>query len=329
VIEIGTLAAGVIATVDDDGTVRSGEATLNARVLGDAGRPRTDRFGVAPIARTQWRVQHGDAVQQVYAADDAVVVELENASPDAIAVAFVTDAVERLSLPRRPGDVQPDGALVFPVPHRTRLRVALASTKVDVGTLPDVDVVARGWEAVLDRALRTELPEPLQSEIDAARADLLLAPPSVGAFVTLHAYGFHPEAEAMYGRLPLRWRIMRAPIVPGLLGEVHRAVARERKKVLELLPGFRAEWLGTNLAVSDFPLAAGRASFALRWHGARPALLWDVPNGTRIATPVLDPAFASDDPVGEALLAEPPTSLLPMGHAAVDGDAIDAPESFS
>jgi hypothetical protein len=329
VIEIGTLAAGVTASVDADGTVTTGGVALRARVVGDAGKARTERVGVAPVAQTRRRVQHGDAVQRVYAADDAVIVEVENASPEAIVVAFTTDDAARLSLPRRPGDVLVDGALVFPVPHRTRVRVALAPRPVDVNGLPDLDHVERAWERILDRGLRTELPDPLQTEIDAARADLLLAPPSVGAYVTLHAYGFHQEADTMRPRIRGRWRIRRAPVVPGLLGDVHRALARERRNAVELLPGFRSEWLGANLAVHDFPLASGRASFAVRWHGARPALLWEVPNGVRITMPLFDPTFSSVDPVGETLLAAPPTALLPMGRAAVDGDAVDAPEEFS
>jgi hypothetical protein len=298
VLELGTLNRGVVATVDDDGIVRYGASTLTAAVVGDAGRPRTQREGAAPVSHTSWRVTHGDAVQRVYAVDDAVVVDVENASPDAIAVAFSVDGPAQLSLPRKPGDARPDGAVVFPIPHRGRLRVALADGTVDVRALADVDAVVRGWSAVLDRGLRTELPEPLQTEIDAARADLLLAP--------------------------------RSRRVRGFLREIHDALMQRRRKTLVLLPGFRPEWLGANLAVHDFALRRGVASFALRWHGARPALLWDVPAGYRVTVPALDSAFEASEPAGETLLAEPPGELLAMGRkTASDGRSIDAPESFA
>jgi hypothetical protein len=297
VLKVGTLKRGVVATVDDAGAVRYGPTTLRASVVGDAGRPRTQRPGAAPITQTTWRVAHGEAIQRVYAVDDAVVAEIENASPDAIAVAFAVDGSAPLSLPRKPGDVRADGAVVFPIPHRTRLRLALADGNVDVRALADVDAVVRGWTAVLDRGLRTELPEPLQTQVDAARVDLLLAPRSARA--------------------------------RRFLDDIHRALVRRRRARLMLLPGFRGEWLGANLAVHEFPLRGGVASFALRWHGARPALLWDVPVGYRINVPVLDQTFRSQEPVGEALLAEPPGELLAMGRATtVDGTSIDAPETF-
>jgi hypothetical protein len=298
VVELGTLKRGVVASVDDAGRVRYGRTTLETAVVGDSGRPRTERMGAPPIAQTSWRVPHGDAIQRAYAVDDAVVVEIENASPDAIAVAFLAQGSAPLSLPRKPGDVRADGAVVFPIPHRVRLRVALANAEVDVRALADVDAVARGWSSVLERGLRTELPEPLQTEIDAARADLLLAPRSK----------------------PAR----------RLLDETCRALVQQRRKTLMLLPGFRQEWLGANVAVHDFQLRRGVVSFAVRWHGARPALLWDVPAGNRITVPTLDPSFESTDPAGEALLAEPPRELLAMGRKTeTDGAPIDAPESFA
>ena len=55
----------------------------------------------------------------------------------------------------------------------------------------------------------------------------------------------------------------------------------------------------------------------MRWHGARPALLWDAPAGVELRVPALDPAWSSSEAAGEALLAEPPASLLPMGTGTI------------
>ena len=82
-----------------------------------------------------------------------------------------------------------------------------------------------------------------------------------------------------------------------------------------MLPGFAPDWLGQSLTVSDVPLRAGTLSFAVRWHGARPALLWDAPAGTELRAPALDPAWSTRDPAGETLLAEPPRPLLSLAAA--------------
>jgi hypothetical protein len=68
----------------------------------------------------------------------------------------------------------------------------------------------------------------------------------------------------------------------------------------------------------------------VRWHGARPALLWDVPPGTRVRAPALDPTWSSTKASSEALLSAPPNTLLPLGHVdASDGAPIDTPDVFS
>ncbi|MBU3702133.1 MAG: hypothetical protein FGM58_08835 [Acidimicrobiia bacterium] len=79
---------------------------------------------------------------------------------------------------------------------------------------------------------------------------------------------------------------------------------------IDLLPDAIDEWFGSPLAVHDLPTAHGRVSFALRWHGARPAMLWDLAlrddaAPVRVSASMLDPAWMSTDPRSEALLAEP------------------------
>jgi hypothetical protein len=87
---------------------------------------------------------------------------------------------------------------------------------------------------------------------------------------------------------------------------------------LDALPVVPAQWLGQPLEVHDLPTRWGRLSFAIRWHGARPAVLWDlVPQADEgvVAAhgvgPVtlrfggLDPAWSTTELRGEALLAAP------------------------
>jgi hypothetical protein len=361
-VGVGTLTTGVTAEVDAFGTVRSGAVRLAWRVRsgndwvepGAGGTTRQSRPSAAPVLHTALRLPGGDAIQRVYAVGDGdgalVVVEIENDSPQAIAVGFVVDTPgvvsaaddgvvvdgqQVLAWSRRPGAVEDGNRFVYPVPHRTTVRVVLVGPDSefagDVHALAGADAVAHAWDRMLDRGLRTELPEPLQSEVDAARADLLLALPTADAFVALEAWGFDEDAVEMWSRLGMRARrAARRGSPRGLLGETLAALVREDGGLLELLPGYRAAWLGQHLAAHDIPLRRGMCSFAVRWHGARPALLWDVPPGTTVRVPALDPGWSSNEPVGETLLAEPTMSLLSMGgDVPVVGTIVDAPEQFS
>ncbi len=67
-------------------------------------------------------------------------------------------------------------------------------------------------------------------------------------------------------------------------------------------------WLGQGWEVHDAPTAAGRLSYAVRWHGDRPALLWHLdPHPSMaevsITVPGLDPTWSTTEVRGEALLA--------------------------
>ena len=82
----------------------------------------------------------------------------------------------------------------------------------------------------------------------------------------------------------------------------------DHAETLDLAPGFRTAWRGGPLAVYDLPTRFGPLSYAIRWHGPRPALLWelDCRSGQQPVTlraPALDESWSSDEPTGETLLA--------------------------
>ena len=90
----------------------------------------------------------------------------------------------------------------------------------------------------------------------------------------------------------------------------------ERPDGLALLPVFPATWYGAGIELHDAPTAFGRASFAVRWHGTRPALLWELAphpdQGPALLTiPGLDPTWSTTELRGDALLAEvePPEGI--------------------
>jgi hypothetical protein len=79
----------------------------------------------------------------------------------------------------------------------------------------------------------------------------------------------------------------------------------DRLAVLAVVPD---EWLGQGIELHDAPTDFGRFGFAVRWHGDRPALLWELEAADpdrpfRLEAPGLDPAWSSTEPTGEALLA--------------------------
>ncbi len=97
---------------------------------------------------------------------------------------------------------------------------------------------------------------------------------------------------------------------------------------LVLYPLVPDAWLGQGVEVHDLPTRLGLLSYAIRWHGARPALLWELmPHEPSVPVtltiPGLDPAWSTTEPKGEALLAAPerPTQTLTP--------AVDEGESFA
>lgn len=87
--------------------------------------------------------------------------------------------------------------------------------------------------------------------------------------------------------------------------EVERCVATGGR----LLPaGLPRRWLGANFEVHGIPTGARSAvSFAVRWHGERPAVLWEQHGEPcRLTAPGIDPEWSTDEVVGEALWAPPP-----------------------
>jgi hypothetical protein len=115
------------------------------------------------------------------------------------------------------------------------------------------------------------------------------------------------------------------------LGALHRALLHVEGDGVDLLPHFPVEWLGLPVAVDDAPTPRGPVSFALRWHGARPALLWDVPSGLTVHATALDPAWKAVGSSGEALLAEIDTArLLPLiTRTASEPAMVEPPDSFT
>tara|TARA_Y100001970_G_scaffold160645_1_gene196514 strand:+ start:1848 stop:3710 length:1863 start_codon:yes stop_codon:yes gene_type:complete len=89
------------------------------------------------------------------------------------------------------------------------------------------------------------------------------------------------------------------------------------------------EWLGQGVEVHGIPSRHGTVSWAVRWHGERPALLWEVDGLSKdltIRVPGLDDSFVGKGCAGEALLRAGDTQ--PQIEASKD-DGLGSPPSGS
>ncbi len=105
-------------------------------------------------------------------------------------------------------------------------------------------------------------------------------------------------------------------------------VVRERwandQPELDLFPEWPTAWRGGPAELHALPTAFGQISAAIRWHGYRPALLWQFDQGghlessVRLRCSALDPEWSSTAASGETLLAGAAEGL---GHAPAEGES--------
>jgi hypothetical protein len=222
-----------------------------------------------------------------------------------------------------------EAAFLYPVAHRATFRAALrlgsAGEPVDPARLPGPDDAVRGWAAQLGRGMQVELPDArLAGALRAARASALLEavidPVDPLVVAALEDWGFDAEAGAAWSRLG--WRARRVAGrrtkeaghwsdvaaqggrgAPLLLAARSLLAHEDAAGAVTLLGDLPPGWRGQPITVHDAPTRAGPVSYAVRWHGPRPALLWEAPAGTTLRAPGLDPTWTTDEPRGDALLA--------------------------
>ncbi|HEY8215716.1 MAG TPA: hypothetical protein VIH82_01190 [Acidimicrobiia bacterium] len=232
-----------------------------------------------------------------------------------------------------------EAAFLLPVPHRASIRAGIVPAgttgPVDLGHLPSADEAARGWAAQLRRGMRVEVPDGRVSEaLAAARAQTLLEaqqprPPGL-AIAALEDWGFDQESTDAWQRTGARERrvarhrparpphaheldtLLDRARTPGGVSRVAAELLRCARALLVwesggdelvLLSELPTSWQGRDVDVQDAPTRAGPVSFAVRWHGDRPALLWAAPPGVHVRAPGLDAEWSTDVHEGEALLA--------------------------
>ena len=116
------------------------------------------------------------------------------------------------------------------------------------------------------------------------------------------------DVDRMRAKLALSPSLLPSPneSLPYRLARTLDGVASIQNGELVLLADpVPSAWFGQPLEVHHAPLTDGSVSFAVRWHGDRPALLWETTHTGVVRCPGLDPAWRSTGLKGEALLAAP------------------------
>ena len=108
------------------------------------------------------------------------------------------------------------------------------------------------------------------------------------------------------------------------LRDLSNCLALESVDGLDLLTEVPDTWLGGGIEVHGLATPYGRLGYAVRWHGDRPALLWELDRRDDrpvvLRAPGLDTAFSTDEPIGETLLAAPAGWVTPRSAAASPPD---------
>jgi hypothetical protein len=207
-----------------------------------------------------------------------------------------------------------------PVDGVERARVVAELRASLSGGLVAVGDPARGLSpaATLGLAAAGAGPGPrLDEESERHVASALAAAGATGAWpeVVLPATGSGTEGAGHdAGAAAALWELGRSLLVGDPPGSAHLALA----------PLWPAAWWGAPLEVHGLPTRAGRLSYAVRWHGHRPALLWELTGGpgpVTVTSPGFDPAWSSADARGEALfdVEAPPGVEAPPDPAGEGG----------
>jgi len=99
--------------------------------------------------------------------------------------------------------------------------------------------------------------------------------------------------------------VRRGPSAGRFVAQIEHRIA----DLTRLLPsGIPRRWLGSNFEVHGVPTGPrSTVSFAVRWHGERPAVLWEQHGEPQhLTAPRLDPEWSTDETTGETLWAAPP-----------------------
>jgi hypothetical protein len=275
-------------------------------------------------------------VQGVDAPADALVVPIGHRT--SVRVALPHGAAGGI----RPAELAPPDAVVrgwlAQVAHGVDLRLPDAAPRIDVTTLrcavllegpPSAET---GPAHLIGVAELGRLGEPVEPWLDdaivvaegigrtARRSGRVAWSDDAALLATREVLGRAGHSRGADDVADLRRRLPAAGATPeeppaGVLGlawaERRLVVAGPAVTVLDLLPApFPASWAGQAVEAYGIPVGGDHAAtigLALRWHGERPALLWEVAGPpVTLSSSGLDPSWSREAARGEALLSPRP-----------------------
>jgi hypothetical protein len=189
-----------------------------------------------------------------------------------------------------------EAALVIRWTGEADLAAALLPTAVDVAT-------------AVERAQRRPRP-PLGSSIEALRwaGEVMAAAGEKTAAAELLRRAGGATVATPVADVAVLIALLGATPAAGLVA-LHDLLATDSPGApVRLLGAVPPAWWGQHLDVVDLTTGVGAIDFAVRWHGARPALLWDhrlrapAAAAPPITVPGIAPAWSSDESRGEVLL---------------------------
>lgn len=291
---VGSQRLGGAVTLDDGGDATAALLFAAAPLLA-TGSEIWDELLVGPVAKSVHLVRKGGALGSP-----------ESALAGARALALVAPALRRIGQPEVAEDAETAAAELSAAWQSASASVSPGPTTGD--TLLDVLASVRRRLAAGDAGAVAELVELSRLGEPGAvgdRYDELGTPDG--------ELGFDPGAVAA-----------RAAAVCDV-------ALRDDPEGPSLMPVWPESWWGRSVEAHAVLTRFGRTSFALRWHGARPAILWEVEPapgvpadgpGPVLRCPGLDPDWRGQGWSGEALLAEvePPADLVDRApEAAAEG----------
>lgn len=197
------------------------------------------------------------------------------------------------------------------------------------------EVVEPAERLARSAAKRTTMVSDVAESIRALEATLVIArragdDRAVGDIVRTveRVMAGHDGVDASGGMISSFADLRRASSVGRFVRSVERRIVDAGRF---LTGGIPTSWLGSNFEVHAMPTsAATTASFAVRWHGDRPAVLWEQQGESpvRLSAPDMDPEWGTSDRSGEALWPAPPAARPggPSLRITVDADRDPGPD---
>jgi hypothetical protein len=249
-----------------------------------------------------WRAVTAEALT-IEVPDDDLGEAWSRILPDLIVQAGSTD-------PRLAAEAAPMLDIAGLSGEADRARATVVSAAED-GALGGSDAVA-ALRALASRDLRAATPSGL---------DALAGPLAGMAGESLDVTTLDQVARALDGGFPgaaLDARRAATAATGSFVVKSAPAVAADRVLAMvievdadgsiDLLPRVPETWHGQPIDVRSCATVSGRVSFSVRWHGDRPALLWERrggPDEVELRCRGLDPSWRSSEREGEALLGSP------------------------